>query len=252
MSGTQLLAAVVAAFLITQLAIFTTTVYLHRALTHRALTVHPVVAFPCRLLIWTTTGMRPREWVAVHRKHHAATDTSDDPHSPLVVGFWRVQLGNVGLYKRAARDNDMVRKYARDIPTDRIDRLAFDYSLVGLGLGITVLVLAMWALGFGLLAGFVAAGLHAVLYVMLAGAINAVGHQYGDQPYRNSATNLRPLALVTGGEGLHNNHHAAPTSARFSLHRGEVDPGWWVVRMLTALHLAHVRHDDVHMKPVAP
>jgi stearoyl-CoA desaturase (delta-9 desaturase) len=252
MSGTQLLAAVVAAFLITQLAIFTTTVYLHRALTHRALTVHPVVAFPCRLLIWITTGMRPREWVAVHRKHHAATDTSDDPHSPLVVGFWRVQLGNVGLYKRAARDNDMVRKYARDIPTDRIDRLAFDYSLVGLGLGITVLVLAMWALGFGLLAGFVAAGLHAVLYVMLAGAINAVGHQYGDQPYRNSATNLRPLALVTGGEGLHNNHHAAPTSARFSLHRGELDPGWWVVRMLAALHLAHVRHDDVHMKPVAP
>jgi stearoyl-CoA desaturase (Delta-9 desaturase) len=108
----------------------------------------------------------------------------------------------------------------------------------------------MWALGFGLLAGFIAAGLHAVLYVMLAGAINAVGHQYGDQPYRNSGTNLRPLALVTGGEGLHNNHHAAPTSARFSLHRGELDPGWWLVRVLTSLHLARVRHDDVHMKPV--
>ena len=132
MSGTEILAALVAAFAVTQLAIFTTTVYLHRALTHRALTVHPVVAFPCRLLIWTTTGMRPREWVAVHRKHHASTDTSDDPHSPLVVGFWRVQLGNVGLYKRAARDNEMVRKYARDIPTDRIDRFVFDYSLVGL------------------------------------------------------------------------------------------------------------------------
>jgi stearoyl-CoA desaturase (delta-9 desaturase) len=85
----------------------------------------------------------------------------------------------------------------------------------------------------------------------LAGAINAVGHQYGTRPYRNSATNLRPLAIVTGGEGLHNNHHAAPTSARFSLHRGELDPGWWVVRALTAVRLAHVRHDDVHLKPVA-
>ena len=52
------------------------------------------------------------------------------------MGFWRVQLGNVGLYKRAARDEAMVRKYARDIPTDRLDRLAFDYSLVGLGIGI--------------------------------------------------------------------------------------------------------------------
>jgi stearoyl-CoA desaturase (Delta-9 desaturase) len=187
MSGPQLLAAVIAAFVVTQLAIFTTTVFLHRGLTHRALTVHPVVAFP----------------------------------------------------------------YARDVSTDRFDRLAFDYSLVGLGIGITILVLVMWALGFGLLTGFVAAGMHAVLYVMLAGAINAVGHRYGEQPYDNSATNLGPLALVTGGEGLHNNHHAAPTSARFSLHRGEIDPGWWVVRALVALRLAHVRHEDVHLKRAA-
>src|SRR5258708_14292257 len=157
MSGSQILAAIIAAFLVTQLAIFTTTVYLHRSLTHRALTVHAVAAFPCRLLIWTTTGMRPREWVAVHRKHHASTDTSEDPHSPLVVGFWRVQLGNVGLYKRAARDNEMVRKYARDIPADRADRFAFDYPLLGLGIGTTIIVLVMWALGFGFVTGFVAA-----------------------------------------------------------------------------------------------
>ncbi len=251
MSGAQVVAALIAAVVITQIAIFTTTVFLHRALTHRALTVHPVAAFPCRCVIWLTTGMRPREWVAVHRKHHAATDTPDDPHSPLVQGFWRVQLGNVGLYKRAARDHELVRKYARDIPTDRFDRLAFDYSIVGLGLGITFLVIVMWALGFGLVTGFVAAGAHALLYVMLAGAINAVGHKFGSRPYSSSATNLRPLALVTGGEGLHNNHHAAPTSARFSLRRGELDPGWWLVRVLVALHLAHVRHDDVHLKSAA-
>ena len=251
MSGPQILAAVIAAFVVTQLAIFTTTVFLHRALTHRALVMHPVAAFPCRCVIWLTTGMRPREWVAVHRKHHASTDTDEDPHSPLVVGFWRVQLGNVGLYKRAARDRELVRKYARDVPADRFDRLAFDYSLVGLGIGITIIVSVMWALGFGLVAGFVAAGLHAVLYVMLSGAINAAGHRFGDRPYANSATNSKPLAFVTGGEGLHNNHHAAPTSARFSLHRGELDPGYWVVRALVALRLASVRHDDVHLKSAA-
>ena len=232
MSGPHLLAAVIAAFVVTQLAIFTTTVFLHRTLTHRSLTMHPAAAWPCRCVIWVTTGMRPREWVAVHRKHHASTDTADDPHSPLVEGFWRVQLGNVGLYKR-------------------FDRLAFDYSLIGLGLGVTILVLVMWALGFGLLTGFVAAGLHAVLYVMLAGAINAVGHRYGNRPYESSATNLTPLALVTVGEGLHNNHHAAPASARFSMRRGEIDPGWWVVRGLVALGLARVRHDAVHLKGAA-
>src|SRR4051812_26054964 len=115
MSWTHLLAAVVAAFVVTQLATAVTTVYLHRALSHRALTVHPAAALPCRAFIWITTGMRPREWVAVHRKHHAATDTVEDPHSPAVVGFWKVQLGNVGLYKKVAADNANTRKYARDI-----------------------------------------------------------------------------------------------------------------------------------------
>jgi stearoyl-CoA desaturase (delta-9 desaturase) len=104
----------------------------------------------------------------------------------------------------------------------------------------------MWVLGYGITTGFVAAGMHAVFYVMLAGAINAVGHVFGKRPYRNSGTNLKSLALITGGEGLHNNHHAAPTSARFSLAPGQLDPGWWLVRALVFLHLADVRHSEVH------
>jgi stearoyl-CoA desaturase (delta-9 desaturase) len=251
MSAPQIIAALVAAFLVTQSAIFATTVFLHRGLAHRALTMHPVAALPCRFVIWITTGMRPREWAAVHRKHHASTDTAEDPHSPIVVGFWRVQLGNVGLYKRAAGDRELVRKYARDIPADKLDRYAFDHALLGLAIGISILVAVLWALGFGLITGFVGAGIHAVMYVILAGAINAVGHTFGSRPYANSATNLRSLALVTGGEGLHNNHHAAPTSARFALADREIDPGWWFVRVLVALHLAQVRHEDVHLKNAA-
>jgi stearoyl-CoA desaturase (delta-9 desaturase) len=251
MSAPQIIAALVAAFLVTQAAIFATTVFLHRGLAHRALTMHPVAAYPCRFVIWITTGMRPREWAAVHRKHHAATDTAEDPHSPKVLGFWRVQLGNVGLYKRAAGNRELVRKYARDIPADKLDRYAFDHAFLGLALGISMLVMVMWVLGFGLLTGFVGAGVHAVMYVMLAGAINAVTHTFGSRPYANSATNLQPLALFTGGEGLHNNHHAAPTSARFALRDGEIDPGWWFVRVLVALHLAQVRHEDLHLKNAA-
>jgi len=247
----HVIAAFVAAFVVTQISIFATTVYLHRALSHRALTVHSVAAIPFRFVIWITTGMRPREWVAVHRKHHAATDTPDDPHSPAQVGFWRVQLGNVGLYKKVAADPANTTKYARDLPPDKLDRLAFDYSLVGLGIGIAILVVTMWALGFGLLTGFLSAGIHAVMYVMLSGSINAVGHTIGKQPYDNSATNVQALALVTAGEGLHNNHHAAPTSARFSLGQAEIDPGWWLVRLLVKLHLAEVRLHDVHLKTAA-
>src|SRR5689334_7893808 len=118
------------------MAVAATTVYLHRGLSHRALTVKPAAALPFRFVIWITTGMRPREWAAVHRKHHAATDTPDDPHSPAQLGFWRVQLGNVPLYRKAAADKANIRKYARDLPPDNLDRVFFDHALFGLAVGI--------------------------------------------------------------------------------------------------------------------
>lgn len=252
--GSPLAAAVavlVCAMAVTQLAIVTTTVYLHRGLAHRALTFRAGAELPARFVIWITTGMKPREWAAIHRKHHAATDTSEDPHSPLVHGFWRVQLGNVGLYRTAAKNELIARKYARDLTADRLDRALFDHALLGLGIGIGILVVLTTTIGLGPWIGLVAAGLHAVLYVLLSGAINAVGHRFGSRPHPNSATNSQALAVLTGGEGLHNNHHAAPTSARFALGRGEFDPGWVVVRVLAACKLVSIRHDDVKLKRVA-
>lgn len=231
---------------VTQVAIFATSVYLHRGLSHRALTVRGPAAIGFRSFLWIATGMRAREWVAVHRRHHAATDTPEDPHSPAVVGFWRVQLGNVGLYRKVARDRLSVERYARDLPPGRIDRVLFDHSLLGLAIGIAIVCVTL-----GWRTGLLAAGVHAVSYVMLSGAINAIGHTRGRRVYTNSGTNGQVLALVTAGEGLHNNHHAAPTSARFNLARGEVDPGEWLVKLLVVTRLATVRHDEVKLKQAA-
>src|SRR2546430_619910 len=80
------------AIALTQLAVFATSIYLHRALAHRALAVHPVADVFFRTVLWLTTGQRRQEWVAVHRKHHAFTDREGDPHSPRLLGVWRVQL----------------------------------------------------------------------------------------------------------------------------------------------------------------
>ncbi len=223
-----------------------TTVYLHRGLAHRALTVNGPVAIVSRTIIWLATGMRPREWAAVHRRHHAATDTPEDPHSPAQVGFWRVQLANAALYRRVARDGVTVDRYARDLPADRLDRVLFDHAFLGLGTGVVLLCLVL-----GWETGLLAAAIHAVSYLMLSGAINAVGHTAGRRVHPNSATNVQLLAFITAGEGLHNNHHAAPTSARFSLQRGEIDPGWWVVRLLERCKLASIRHHDVKLRSVA-
>lgn len=236
--------AIGVAFVVTQVALLTTTVYLHRGITHRALVAHPTLAFACRLVVWLTTGMRPREWAAVHRRHHAATDTPDDPHSPVQVGFWRVQLLNAAMYRRVARDGVTVRRYARDLPPDRIDRFVFDHAWLGLGLGTTLLCLGftvaygpLWGTGLG----FLAAVVHAVGYLGLSGAVNAVGHTFGRRPNANSATNGWLLALLTWGEGLHNNHHDRPTSPRFSRRAWPVDHAWWGIRILSWVRLVRLR-----------
>jgi stearoyl-CoA desaturase (delta-9 desaturase) len=239
----RLLLAALVGFATCQLAFFVTTVYLHRALAHRALALSPATAAVFRVLTWVLTGIRPRQWVAVHRKHHAFTDVEGDPHSPLVYGFLAVQLGNVVLYRRSARDPATVARYARDLPPTRADRLLFDHAVVGLGLGFA----SLWAV-LGLELALVAAAVHAVLYLEGSSAINAVGHRFGRRPYDNLARNNQWLAWLVAGEGLHNNHHAAPTAACLALSPGEVDPGHFLVRLLVGARLAVVRHRELRLK----
>jgi stearoyl-CoA desaturase (delta-9 desaturase) len=233
----HVLLGIIVGLVLSQVAILVTTVYLHRGITHRALTLNPVVTQVCRFVIWILTGMKPREWAAVHRRHHAATDTADDPHSPLVLGFWRVQLANAALYRRTARDGVTVDRYAKDLQPDWLDRWFYDKAWLGLGLGVTALCHIL-----GWQTGLLAAVVHMVSYLGLSGSVNAVGHTMGRRPHDNSATNGRLLALITAGEGLHNNHHDAPTSARFARAPGEIDPGWWAVRTLSWFRLARIRH----------
>jgi stearoyl-CoA desaturase (delta-9 desaturase) len=241
------LLALVVGFTTAQLGTLFTTIYLHRALSHRAVTLAPGLAGVFRVLIWVTTGIRPRQWVAVHRKHHAYTDVEGDPHSPVLLGWKRVQVDNVGLYRAVATDPDQVARYARDLPADTWDRLLFDRAWLGLSIGIAFLVVVL-----GPLAGLLAAGVHAVAYLALNAAVNAITHTFGRRPHPNTATNLQWLALLTSGEGLHNNHHAAPTSAKLAFTKGEIDPGWWVIRLFQRAGWATVRHDRPRLKePVA-
>jgi stearoyl-CoA desaturase (delta-9 desaturase) len=239
----SLLAAAAIGFALSQIGTFVTTLYLHRGLSHRAITLRAPVAFACRVALWLTTGIRPRQWVAVHRKHHAYTDVEGDPHSPKLLGWRTVQLGNVGLYRTVANDDAQVARYARDLPADRWDRMLFDRAWLGLGLGIVLLCLVTSPL-----VGLLAAGIHTVLYLQLNAAVNAITHTFGSRPHDNGATNLQWLAWLTAGEGLHNNHHAVATSAKLSFRRGEVDPSWPAIALLRRLNLATVRQ----VGPLAP
>ena len=177
----------------------------------------------------------------MHRRHHAFTDVPGDPHSPVIEGFWTVQLGNVVLYRRATKDGETVDRYAKDLPPDRWDKVLFDHSILGTGLGVGLLFLIFWG-SWELVV--IAAAVHTVSYLLLNSAVNAVGHTYGRRPFEGLATNSQWLACLTGGEGLHSNHHAAPTSARLSFAKGEYDPSWRVILLGRRLRWLDVRHDS--------
>jgi len=230
----SLIVSVTIAIALTQVAAFSTTIYLHRGVTHRALVLHPAVAWCFRFALWITTGLSTREWVAVHRKHHMYTDKEGDPHSPHLKGFWSVQLGNVFYYVREAHNEDTIERYARDITIDRWDRWFFNHGVLGPIIG-TAALCGLIGVGWGLLA----AGLHGVIYVFfLSSSINGLCHAHGYRTFDNTATNIRWLALLTGGEGFHNNHHGFPRSPKFSARAGEFDPSWPIIRLLTRAKLA--------------
>jgi stearoyl-CoA desaturase (delta-9 desaturase) len=228
------------------LANVATTVYLHRALSHRALSLHPVIDQAFRFVVWITTGIRPRQWVAVHRKHHAFTDVEGDPHSPVLHGWVKVQMQNVAMYRREANNPATLARYARDVRQTTADRLFYDHALVGLAIGIGLLVVV-----FGWQVGLLAALVHVNLYLGGSAAVNAIGHHFGRRPYANTAGNLQWLAFLTAGEGLHNNHHAAPTSAKLAHRWFEIDPGWYVIKALSSLHLAKVRLSELRLTSTA-
>ncbi len=223
---------------LTHLTIVSVTVFLHRAQAHRALTLHPAVSHCFRFWLWLTTSMVTREWVAVHRKHHSHCETEEDPHSPQVRGISRVLWQGAELYRAASQDSALVQRYGQGTPDDWLERrlysrhpnwgpalmLVIDLGLFG-ALGLTVWALQMAWIPF-----------------WAAGVINGLGHWAG---YRNFETadasrNLVPLAILVGGEELHNNHHAGPASARMSCRWFELDIGWMYIRLLAGLGLARV------------
>jgi len=232
-------AYVAVALVFTQITIAAVTVYLHRHQAHRALDMHPVPSHFFRLWLWLTTGMVTKQWVAVHRKHHAKCETEDDPHSPQVLGIRKVLWQGAELYRAEARKQETQDKYGHATPDDWLERNVYSrYPLGGVAL-MAVIDLALF--------GAIGLTIWAVQMVWIpfwaAGVINGGAHYWGYRNFETSdaATNLVPWGLIIGGEELHNNHHAYPSSARFSNKWWEFDIGWLYCRVLAALRLARIK-----------
>ena len=98
--------AVLVGLVLAEVATLITTIYLHRVLSHKSIRLHPALTMFMRFGTWMLTSISPREWVAVHRKHHNFSDVEGDPHSPHIEGYWRIMIGNVYYYRREANDDN--------------------------------------------------------------------------------------------------------------------------------------------------
>ncbi len=232
--------------LMTHATICSVTIYLHRAQAHRALDLHPIPAHLFRFWLWLTTGMVTKEFVAVHRKHHAKCETEEDPHSPQTRGIKALLLTGVELYRVESKVAETITKYGRGTPDDWIERNLYTrFSWQGVGVMLVLDVALFGAIGLTVWAVQML-----WIPVMATGIINGIGHWWG---YRNfeaadASTNVSPWGIVIGGEELHNNHHTYPTSAKFSVKPYEFDVGWMYIRLLQMVGWADVRKTAPQLK----
>jgi stearoyl-CoA desaturase (Delta-9 desaturase) len=230
---------VVYTLIFTHITIAGVTIFLHRCQAHRALDLHPVASHFFRFWLWLTTGMVTKEWVAIHRKHHAKCETEEDPHSPQIRGIRKVLLEGTELYRAESRNAETLERYGHGTPDDWIEHRLYTRHTT---LGIWLVLIVNFALF-----GFIGITIWAVQMIWIpflaAGVINGLGHYWG---YRNfqpedASTNIVPWGILIGGEELHNNHHAYATSARLSNRWYEFDIGWLYIRLLQAAGLADVK-----------
>ncbi len=230
---------VIFTLVVTHITIASVTIFLHRTQAHRSMDLGPVPSHFFRFWLWLTTGMVTKEWVAIHRKHHAKCETADDPHSPQTRGIDTVFWQGAELYRAEAKNKETLAKFGHSTPDDWIERNLYSrFSWQGVGLMLIIDVAL-----FGALGATVWAVQMLWIPVTAAGIINGIGHYWG---YRNfeapdASTNISPWGLIIGGEELHNNHHTYPTSAKFSVKRYEFDVGWFYIRALQAIGWAKVK-----------
>ncbi|MCX5590861.1 DesA family fatty acid desaturase [Alcaligenes endophyticus] len=230
---------IVVTLLLTHFTIISVTVFLHRSQAHRGLDLHPAVMHVFRFWLWLTTGMVTKEWVAIHRKHHARCEREGDPHSPVVFGLGKVFFRGAELYRQEATNAETLKRFGHGTPDDWLERNVYTkHSLLGV-----LIMLAIDVSLFGFLGFTVWAIQMAWIPFWAAGVVNGLGHAIG---YRNFAspdtsTNVFPWGIIIGGEELHNNHHAYGTSAKFSSKWYEFDLGWCYISVLKAFGLAKVK-----------
>ncbi|MDH5446305.1 MAG: fatty acid desaturase [Gammaproteobacteria bacterium] len=223
---------------LTHITIIAVTVFLHRHQSHNSLSLNPVLSHFFRFWLWLTTGIVTKQWVAVHRKHHAKCETEEDPHSPQIMGIRRVLWQGREVYREATSQQSTMDKYGNGTPDDWLERKI--YGRIPLAGILTMLLIDL------VLFGAIGLTIFAIQMVWIpfwaAGVINGIGHYWGYRNYEteDASRNIIPWGIIVGGEELHNNHHAHASSARLSSKWWELDIGWFYIRLFSIFKLVKI------------
>ncbi len=232
------------------LTLLSVSCYLHRSQSHRTVYFSPPISHFFRLVLWLSTGMSTKQWVAVHRKHHATVDTKDDPHSPKFFGLTAVLFRGADIYRQAGKDAKILKEYGDGTPDDWLERNVYAGRWGNFGVGITLLIelflfgapgIIVWALQM------------LVIPILAAGFINGIAHAVGYQRYKDGdigldgrvfskigeAKNVPTYGLVVGEE-FHNNHHAYQDRYKFSHVWYEFDLAGSLIEIMVLFRLAKV------------
>jgi stearoyl-CoA desaturase (delta-9 desaturase) len=229
------------------------TIFYHRGLAHRAVQLHPWArSLAIHGGIWFT-GLDPKGWACMHRRHHAYSDTERDPHSPVHLGLWGVLLGQLKSYERTlvglSRGEPEYTRHVEDLdfPVSWVNRnrlwlLPYAVHLV-VALAIA-LPTGMWALAGAYYFGIMSHPVEGWL-------VNTLGHAFGGRNFETSdnSRNNHLAAWLIFGEGFQNNHHRYATSAKFSYQWWEVDFGYGFCLLLEKIGALQIRRETLIPTP---
>ncbi len=203
----------------------------HRLLTHRGFVTPKWLEYLLTALGTMSVQDSPDKWVATHRIHHKFTETDKDPHSTR-PGFWWAQIGWIVWGTAQDHDEKTLKRYVPDLMKDKWHILISRFYYVPLIISAFILfAIGGWTMVVWGVFARVVVGWHTTWFV------NSLSHIYGDKPHETNddSTNNWFVALLTFGEGWHNNHHAFPTSARHGLKWHQFDMNWIAIRILEKL-----------------
>ncbi len=238
----------IATSLLTLLAV---SCYLHRSQTHRSVDFVEPINYVFRFILWLFTGMKTVEWVAIHRKHHAKCDTTEDPHSPQHFGLRKILLEGADIYREAGKNNPaLLSEYGAGTPNDWFEKLFYSEGRRNTGVMLTLVIELVL---FGLPALIIWPIQMLVIPLIAAGFINGLAHVWGYQRYTDGSTRKEggiferigdarniPTYGLAVGEEFHNNHHAYQGNYKFSHAWYEFDLAGTIIELLMFIGFAWV------------